>query len=68
MNQRRGILYGMPVILNDDGGCTPANWFSGIVVDLMVALFGFNGAVLEYEPGEYWSALWSWVTGEDVEE
>jgi len=68
VSKRRGILYGMPVILTDDGGCTPANWFAGIVVDVMVTLFGFNGAVLEYEDGNYWGALWSWMTGRGIEE
>lgn len=62
--ERRGILYGIPVRLTDDGGCTPTNWFTGVMLDTMVMLFGFNGAVLEYESGEYWPALWEWMTGE----
>lgn len=63
---RRGILYGMPVIIEADS-VTPANWLSGIVLDFMCTVFGFNGWILEYEEGEYWGALWQWLKG-DFEE
>jgi len=63
MEQRRGILYGLPVILLDDGGCTPTGPVSGVLLDFMCSTFGFNGAVLEYEDGDgYWKTLWHWLT------
>ncbi len=64
--EQRAILYGLPVVLNDDDGCTPANWFSGICLDFMVTCFGFNGWIKPYAEGEgYWRTLWRWVTESD---
>lgn len=60
---KRGILYGLPVILEGDG-CTPANWFAGLLLDFLCDTLGFNGMVLEYEPGGYWPTLWFWLTGD----
>ena len=64
MREKRGILFGLPVRLLPDGGCEPINLYVGLILDLMVTTFGFNGAILEYERGEYWSALWQWLRGD----
>lgn len=62
---KRGILYGFPVLIDEQtDSVTPANWFAGIALDFMCSALGFNGAILEYEEGDYWGALWSWLTGE----
>jgi hypothetical protein len=63
MSERRGILYGMPVRITDDS-CEPANWLAGLVLTAAIALLGFNGNVLEYEPGGYLRALWAWCRGD----
>ena len=55
------ILFGLPVRLLPDGGCEPAGFVSGVLLDVMLWLFGFDGRVEPYE-GSYWPALWTWLT------
>lgn len=55
------ILFGLPVRLLPDGGCAPANFVAGLLLDPMLWLFGFPGWVMAYE-GSYWPALWTWLT------
>ncbi len=62
----RGILYGLPVIVTDDS-VTPANWFAGVVLNVMCTVLGYNGWIVEYDEGEYWSALWLWLKGDHEE-
>lgn len=61
----RGILYGMPVRQHEDGGCTPLGPITGLFLDFACATFGFNGHVYEYEIGDYWGALWCWLTDKE---
>lgn len=57
----KALLYGLPVLITEDGGCSPANAVSGLFLDVMCSLFGFNGWVMPYE-GAYLPALWRWLT------
>lgn len=57
----KALLYGLPVKFTDDG-CEPSNWFVGLLLEIPIALFGFNGMIFPYE-GSYWRALWDYLTG-----
>ena len=56
----KAILLGFPVVLTDGGGCTPAGPISGFFLDLLLPVFGFDGAVMPYD-GSYLAALWHWL-------
>jgi hypothetical protein len=32
------------------------------------ARFGFVGALITYDPGDYWPTLWAWLTGKLTED
>jgi hypothetical protein len=57
----KALLFGLPVIVEGDG-CRPANWLSGLLLEIPIGIFGFNGAVFPYE-GSYWKALWDYLVG-----
>jgi len=62
----KGIVAGLPVLYDHDT-VTPANWVSGIMLDLYVTLFGWNGWVMPYE-GSYLRALWDWIRLSDEDQ
>ncbi len=57
---QKALLYGLPVVIEGDG-CSAANAVSGILLNLLCSLFGFNGWLMPYE-GAYLPALWKWLT------
>ncbi len=60
-----GIVYGMPVHITD-GGCEGANLFAGLVLDVLIGIFGFTGDVFVYDPKEcdYFHALFDLMMGD----
>lgn len=66
----RGIMCGLPVVLVEFEGkdvVSATNPITGFILDLFVDMFGFDGEILWYDEGEYWRALWCWLTGKDDE-
>lgn len=55
----KGLLYGLPVRVYEER-CEPDGWLAGWLLDFLVTVFGFNGALMLYDCG-YWEALWFWL-------
>jgi len=59
------LLYGLPVIMDELEGTRAANWLSGWLLEIPLRLFGFNGALMAYNPEYgYPRALWDWLRGD----
>lgn len=63
---QKGILYGLPVRVYHDR-VEPTGHVTSFLLDILISMFGFNGAVLVYEDS-YWSALWYWLWAKDLSE